>query len=155
MLHQNSKIVYAVHRAGYGKTVMNFLAALYIKQNDEHVLYLVKDEYLKAQAIKKAEQLKVSGFDILCYREFKSKVQINSVLICDEYYDALNEARLGVDSDHQPNPIFEVGFDHRALLTTATYQESFFKLLMATFGSVVYFAGDDVPIDEKSEDPLY
>lgn len=155
LLHQEAKIVYSIHRAGYGKTMMNFLTARYLCQHDKKVVYLVKDEFLKAQALHKAKQLGVTGFQILCYKEFDSYAEPDTILICDEYYDAMLEAKIGLKEDSGLNPIFSAGFTSRTFITTATYSTAFLELLMRTFGSVVYLGGPNVCMDDKNEDATY
>jgi len=155
LLHQEARVVYSVHRAGYGKTMMNFLTARYLCQHNKKVVYVVKDEFLKAQAKYKAKQLGVAGFQILCYKEFDSYAEPDTILICDEYYDAMIEAKIGLNENGGFNPIFSAGFTSRTFITTATYSTAFLELLMRTFGSVVCLGGPQVSMDDKTQDASY
>ena len=92
---------------------------------------------LVAQAKLKANQLGLRDLMITCLGSEDCPEFEDTVLIFDEYYDALVGTNLNIGQDGNLFDVFWLPICHKMIVTTATYSPTFEKFLVDMAGSVV------------------
>jgi hypothetical protein len=92
---------------------------------------------LVAQAKLKANQLGLRDLMITCLDSEDCPDFDETVVIFDEYYDALVGTDLSVTQDGKLFDVFWLPIWHSMIVTTATYSPTFEKFLVDVAGSVV------------------
>ena len=92
---------------------------------------------LVAQAKLKADQLGLRDLMITCLDSEDCPDFEKTVVIFDEYYDALVGTDLSVRQDGKLFDVFWLPIWHSMIVTTATYSPTFESLLVDLAGSVV------------------